>query len=225
MTIAENIRRIRRAAGMTQDEFGRLAGVSSMAVSQWENGRAIPRMGAVEKISLALRIAKSELIADDDVPDNAIIAARNHDRFSSESLSVKAASLAKVPLAGSTHAGKWNLPEEFDELPEVLVPQFLLDRDPESYAIEVDGDCMDRICPPGMVAIVQPGIPAKTGDIVVATIDNADSIMRRMTVINGDLILSPESHNPEHMNLYITAQDDRQEKVEHVAYFQSREAL
>ena len=104
MTIAENIRRIRRAAGMTQDEFGRLAGVSSMAVSQWENGRAIPRMGAVEKISLALRIAKSELIADDDVPDNAIIAARNHDRFSSESLSVKAASLAKVPLAGSTPA-------------------------------------------------------------------------------------------------------------------------
>lgn len=52
MTIAENIRRIRRAAGMTQDEFGRLAGVSSMAVSQWENGRAIPRMGAVEKKSL-----------------------------------------------------------------------------------------------------------------------------------------------------------------------------
>ena len=225
MTIADNIRRIRRAAGMTQDEFGRLADVSSMAVSQWENGRAIPRMGAVEKLSSALRIAKSEIIEDVVVPDSAIIAARDHDRFSSRSFSVKAASAAKVPLVGSTHAGKPHLPEDRDEFPEVLVPQFLLDRDPDSYALEVDGDCMDRICPPGMVAIVQPGIPAKSGDVVVATIDGADSIMRRMTVINGDLILSPESHNPEHVNLYITAQDDRQVKVEHVAYFQSRETL
>ena len=49
--------------------------------------------------------------------------------------------------------------------------------------------------------------------------------MRRMTVINGDLILSPESHNAGHENMYIAAQDDRQVHVEHVAYFQSREAF
>lgn len=62
-TIAENIKRIRtNKAGMTQEEFGKLAGVSSMAVSQWENGRAVPRMGAVEKIASALNISKSEII-------------------------------------------------------------------------------------------------------------------------------------------------------------------
>ena len=225
MTIADNIRHIRQAAGMTQEEFGRLAGVSSMAVSQWENGRAVPRMGAVEKLSLALRIAKSEIIEEGVASDNASIVTRDHDRFSNGSFSVKASSMAGIPLVGSTHAGKPHLPEELDDFPEVLVPQFLIDRDPGSYALEVDGDCMDRICPPGMVAIVQPGVPAKSGDVVVATIDGADSIMRRMTVINGDLILSPESHNPKHVNLYITAPDNRQVKVEHVAYFQSREAL
>ena len=133
--------------------------------------------------------------------------------------------MGRVPLVGNTHAGKPCLPEELDEFPEVLVPQFLLDRDPGSYGLEVDGDCMDRICPPGMVAVVQPGVPANSGDVVVATIDGADSIMRRMTVINGDLILSPESHNPDHENMYIAAQDDRQVHVEHVAYFQSREAF
>lgn len=69
----------------------------------------------------------------------------------------------------------------------------------------------------------EPGVPAKSGDVVVATIDGADSIMRRMTVINGDLILSPESHNAGHENMYIASQDDRQVHVEHVAYFQSRE--
>ena len=218
MTIAENIKRIRAAAGMTQEEFGRLAGVSSMAVSQWENGRAVPRMGAVEKIASALRIAKSEIIEDD-----AGLAAKEHGRFPSGRIPVAGTPRAKVPLVGNTHAGKPCLPEELDEFPEVDVPQFLLDADPASYGLEVDGDCMDRVCPPGMVAVVQPGVAARSGDVVVATIDGADSIMRRMTVINGDLILSPESHNPDHENLYISATSDHAVHVEHVAYFQSRE--
>ncbi|WP_417042017.1 LexA family protein [Ellagibacter isourolithinifaciens] len=217
MTIAENIRRIRRSAGMTQEEFGKLAGVSSMAVSQWENGRAVPRMGAVEKIAASLRIAKSDII------EGEVLGADS--RFPSNRIPVKGMPMGRVPLVGNTHAGKACLPEELDEFPEVEVPQFLIDRDPGSYGLEVDGDCMDRVCPPGMVAVVQPGVPANSGDVVVATIDGADSIMRRMTVINGDLILSPESHNPDHENMYIAAQDDRQVHVEHVAYFQSREAF
>lgn len=217
MTIAENIRRIRRSAGMTQEEFGKLAGVSSMAVSQWENGRAVPRMGAVEKIAASLRIAKSDII------EGEVLGADS--RFPSNRIPVKGMPMGRVPLVGNTHAGKACLPEELDEFPEVEVPQFLIDRDPGSYGLEVDGDCMDRVCPPGMVAVVQPGVPANSGDVVVATIDGADSIMRRMTVINGDLILSPESHNPGHENMYIAAQDDRQVHVEHVAYFQSREAF
>lgn len=217
MTIAENIRRIRRSAGMTQEEFGKLAGVSSMAVSQWENGRAVPRMGAVEKIAASLRIAKSDIIEGEVLGVDS--------RFPSNRIPVKGMPMGRVPLVGNTHAGKACLPEELDEFPEVEVPQFLLDRDPGSYGLEVDGDCMDRVCPPGMVAVVQPGVPANSGDVVVATIDGSDSIMRRMTVINGDLILSPESHNPDHENMYIAAQDDRQVHVEHVAYFQSREAF
>lgn len=217
MTIAENIRRIRRSAGMTQEEFGKLAGVSSMAVSQWENGRAVPRMGAVEKIAASLRIAKSDII------EGEVLGADS--RFPSNRIPVKGMPMGRVPLVGNTHAGKACLPEELDEFPEVEVPQFLIDRDPGSYGLEVDGDCMDRVCPPGMVAVVQPGVAAHSGDVVVATIDGADSIMRRMTVINGDLILSPESHNPDHENMYIAAQDDRQVHVEHVAYFQSREAF
>lgn len=217
MTIAENIRRIRRSAGMTQEEFGKLAGVSSMAVSQWENGRAVPRMGAVEKIAASLRIAKSDII------EGEVLGADS--RFPSNRIPVKGMPMGRVPLVGNTHAGKACLPEELDEFPEVEVPQFLIDRDPGSYGLEVDGDCMDRVCPPGMVAVVQPGVAARSGDVVVATIDGADSIMRRMTVINGDLILSPESHNPDHENMYIAAQDDRQVHVEHVAYFQSREAF
>lgn len=65
MGIAENIRRIRTKSGLTQEEFGKAVGVSAMAVSQWENGRAVPRMGAVQAISDHFNISKSEIIDEE----------------------------------------------------------------------------------------------------------------------------------------------------------------
>lgn len=212
MTIGENIRRLRTNAGMTQEEFGRIAGVSAMAVSQWENDRAVPRMGAVEKIASSLKVSKAAVIDE-------------KESHHSKHLAVVGTPMGKVPLVGCTHAGSPILPEEVDEFPEVEIPQFLIDTDPESYGLSVDGDCMDRICPAGMVAVVQPNVAVRSGDVVVATIDGSDSIMRRATIINGDLILSPESNNVEHENLYISAHDDRSVNLKHVSWFQSRDSF
>lgn len=211
MGLADNIKRLRTNADLTQAKLAEMVGVTRATVTQWETGWSQPRMGAIEKLAEVFGVSLAALVSENTLPAN--------------SLPVKGMPMGRVPLVGNTHAGKACLPEELDEFPEVEVPQFLIDRDPGSYGLEVDGDCMDRVCPPGMVAVVQPGVAARSGDVVVATIDGSDSIMRRMTVINGDLILSPESHNPDHENMYIAAQDDRQVHVEHVAYFQSREAF
>lgn len=211
MGLADNIKRLRTNADLTQAKLAEMVGVTRATVTQWETGWSQPRMGAIEKLAEVFGVSLAALVSENTLPAN--------------SIPVKGMPMGRVPLVGNTHAGKACLPEEIDEFPEVEVPQFLIDRDPGSYGLEVDGDCMDRVCPPGMVAVVQPGVAARSGDVVVATIDGADSIMRRMTVINGDLILSPESHNPDHENMYIAAQDDRQVHVEHVAYFQSREAF
>ena len=211
MGLADNIKRLRTNADLTQAKLAEMVGVTRATVTQWETGWSQPRMGAIEKLAEVFGVSLATLVSENTLPAN--------------SFPVKGMPMGRVPLVGNTHAGKACLPEELDEFPEVEVPQFLIDRDPGSYGLEVDGDCMDRVCPPGMVAVVQPGVAARSGDVVVATIDGSDSVMRRMTVINGDLILSPESHNPDHENMYIAAQDDRQVHVEHVAYFQSREAF
>lgn len=212
MGLSENIKRLRTDADMTQAKLADLVGVTRATVTQWETGWSQPRMGALEKIADVFGVSMSMLVADgNQLPSNA--------------LPVRGMPMAKVPLVGSTHAGRPELPDCPDEFPLVDVPQFLIDRDPGSYGLSVDGDCMDEVCPPGMVAVVQPSVPARSGDVVVATIDGAESIMRRMTVINGDLILSPESHCKEYENIYIASTDERAVHVEHVAYFQSREAF
>ena len=66
MSIAENIKRIRLEHGLSQTELGKIAGVSDKAVSTWELGIKVPRMGAVEKMANYFGIAKSAIV--DDAP-------------------------------------------------------------------------------------------------------------------------------------------------------------
>lgn len=51
MSIGRNIKRLRELKQLSQEEFGKIAGVSSKAVSTWENDIKVPRMGAIQKIA------------------------------------------------------------------------------------------------------------------------------------------------------------------------------
>lgn len=62
--IGWSIRSFREERGMTQRQLGEIAGVSGMAVSQWENGRAVPRMGAIQRMSDYFRVPKSRIMGD-----------------------------------------------------------------------------------------------------------------------------------------------------------------
>lgn len=63
----DNIRRLRESHGMTQADIAKIAGVTDKAVSTWENGLKIPRMGALEKIAAYFGVTKSALVDDADI--------------------------------------------------------------------------------------------------------------------------------------------------------------
>ncbi len=65
MSIGKNIRKLREEHGLSQEEFGKIAGVSDKAVSTWENDTKIPRMGSIQKIADYFGIKKSDLIEDE----------------------------------------------------------------------------------------------------------------------------------------------------------------
>lgn len=50
MSLADNIRRIRLGAGMTQHEFAQALGVNPMTVSKWERGVLRPSAGMKERM-------------------------------------------------------------------------------------------------------------------------------------------------------------------------------
>lgn len=64
MSISDNIKRIREEHKLTQEEFGKVAGVTDKAVSTWELGIKAPRMGTVQKISEYFNIPKSAILDD-----------------------------------------------------------------------------------------------------------------------------------------------------------------
>ena len=64
MDVGESIRKLRLENLLTQEQFGRIAGVSAMAVSQWECGRAVPRMGAIQRLSDHFGVPKSTIMGD-----------------------------------------------------------------------------------------------------------------------------------------------------------------
>ena len=64
MSIAYNIKKLREEHGLSQAEFGAIAGVSDKAVSTWELGLKVPRMGAIQKLADHFGITKSYIIED-----------------------------------------------------------------------------------------------------------------------------------------------------------------
>lgn len=213
MSIADNIRRIRSASGLSQEEFGKIAGVSSMAVSQWENGRAVPRMGAVQKIADHFHISKGEVIDEKDarpsMPANAIL---------------PRPSTAYAPLLGRVHAGDAQEPDVLDE--RVPVPEDVIARHPSAYFLQVEGQCMSRVYPEGCYILIDPDREPQNGSIAVVSIDGADYVMRRMYRGATTLVLSPESWDEGFEDIVISQGDERTVEFHGVVvWFQSSEEM
>ena len=195
MSIARNIRAVRTRNNLTQEEFGEIVGVSSMAVSQWETGRAVPRMGAVQKISDYFHILKSNLIEDNGM-----------DNTSQSSLHKLTAigSTATLPLRtlGKVHAGVMDDDAVCDD-EEVQVPERVVLAYPDAFLLRVEGNCMDRVIPEGSHVVVAPHKVPTNGSIVVIRDDTYEAIMRRYYKGSSALMLSPDSYEEEYQDIIV----------------------
>ena len=189
MSIARNIRAVRTRNNLTQEEFGEIVGVSSMAVSQWETGRAVPRMGAVQKISDYFHISKGSLIDEDS------------------------STLTKLPISGSTatlplrtlgkiHAGVMDNDNMCDN-EEIQVPERVVLAYPDAFLLRVKGNCMDRVIPEGSHVVVAPHKEPTNGSIVVIHDDAHEAIMRRYYKGSSALMLSPDSYEEGYQDIIV----------------------
>src|SRR4051812_23583749 len=55
VSLGKNIRRLRRAAELTQDQLGDILGVGQPAVSKWERDEAQPSASDLPRLAIAIR--------------------------------------------------------------------------------------------------------------------------------------------------------------------------
>ena len=192
MAIADNIKRLRLKRDWTQEHLADLVGVTRSTVTQWETGWSQPRMGAVEKLAAAFGVSVADMVDDGqrELPRGAILPRKSKAAY--------------APLLGRVHAGDPQDPDVVDG-PMVELPESIAEAHPRAYFLEVEGDCMDRVYPEGCLILVDTDREPQNGSIAAVSIDGADYVMRRLLRTSNTMVLAPESFNPEHEDIVVTA--------------------
>lgn len=210
---SNRLKELRESVGLSQKKMAGTLGISESAYQNYEYGireipsrviaRACETYGCNFDWLVGLDEESSSLISGKLVPPPALRPFKN-------SRSVKGMEMGYVPLRGRVHAGPFTYPESLEAREElVLAPQFLIDADPDLYACEVEGDCMNKVYPEeNCIIFVSPNKEPQNGSIAVVTLDGCDALVRRMYRTPHTLVLSPESWNEEHSDIVITQESD-----------------
>lgn len=204
MSIADVLRRLLEANDINQASLARIAGVSDATVSLWLSNVRKPSIDALQRISEHFGVSSDELLG----------------MSSAKYLSADAPKKAYMPLYGRVHAGTVQEPDIVEH--DVPVPYEVWRRHRGAILLEVEGDCMSRVLPPGCLVIVDKTMQPSSGSIVVAALDN-EYVIRRYSRGANTLMLSPDSYNQDWQDIVIT--DDTVELVGVVVWYQPREEL
>lgn len=192
MGLPENIDALLVKHDLTQEALARIAGVTPGSVTGWRKG-ARPRHDAISNICEYFNISEDDLLSD-----RYGLAAKEHGRFDSVSLPAGAIPVyssgeATVPLLtlGRVHAGA--LADEEEIAHRVEVPASVCAGHPRAFALEVEGDCMNRVIPEGSHVLVDPDRQPANGSIAVVETEDYRAVMRRWYKGSTKLMLSADS--------------------------------
>lgn len=190
--IAANIKALRERFGVTQRELAEAVGVTENAVSKWETGYSVPRMGAIEKIATHYGVTIRSIVDDDG---------------------------AGIPLLAMPRTRDEDGLQAVEGL--VPVPYEVWRDHPRGYFLKVKGQQMNRLYPEGSLILVVPDVEPSSGSIVVARLDGGDYVMRRLYRGASVLVLSPDSWEEGYDDIVIAGDDHTVEFVGSVVWFQA----
>lgn len=221
MAIKENIEAILMEFDINQDGLARIAKVSPSSVTGWMQG-SMPGKKARANMCSALGITE-----DDILSERSGMAAKRSGGLrggTKTPVTYEVVGSVEVPVYGKVHAG---ILSEHDEVVDTTrIPDFVAAQSPNVFVVHSEGDCMDKDFGVNDDLVINPDKEPVNGSIVVAILDGAEYIVRRLFKTAQTLILAPNSHNPEHKDIVITADSGRTVEIGGVVIWnQSRKLL
>lgn len=184
-TIGEKIKGARLAAGISQNQLAKRAGISQAGLSAIESTTKSPSVDTLERIANALKIPLQELLSSEN-PSRAAVDGKRW-----------------IPVLGNVQAG---IPSEaienildYEEIDEVMASSG------EYFALQVRGDSMEPKFSAGDVVIVRKQDDADSGDIVVALVNGDSATIKRLKKQSGGILLI--ASNPSYDPLFYSNRD------------------
>ena len=201
MSIAYNIKMLRTSHKLSQSELGKIAGVSDKAVSSWETGGKIPRMGAIQKIADYFGITKSDIIEDySDTNTSKTFESSNINPAPAEitsniSMVNGGQNIYSIPVFGTVSAGFGTYAESeiIDYIPVVINNPADVE---DTISIKVAGDSMYPMISDNDIIIVRRQTSVDSGDIAVVLVDNTEGLAKR--VVYGSTWIELQSINEQY---------------------------
>ena len=187
MAIKDNIKNLRTARQLSQDDLAKAIGCTNKAVSTWEKGTREPRMGAIQKMADFFGVPKSVIIEDD--PQD-IYHLTNYVALQKK----------KIPLLGKVAAGE---PIYADEHIEEYLPA---NEDVHAdFALRIQGDSMINAgIEDGNIVFVKKQDEVEQGQIAVVLREDSATVKR---FYRTETMIQLIAENPKYPPIIIQESD------------------
>lgn len=181
----------RNAKGWSQKDLAKKIGTTQQQIARYESGANDVKSSVLLKLSAALGVTVSYLLALDDDPSF---------------VSVVSSDTVPVPVLGRIAAGTpraaFSQSDDYHDTQRGLVASH-----PHAFWLVVAGNSMNRLFPEGALVLVDPDVEVRSGDVGAIFVNGDDATIKRVYFENGTVRLHPESWDPEYRDRTIDPSD------------------
>lgn len=186
--VTQRLKELRKQAHqMTQAEAAERLGIAPSTFASYEQGTREPDNAMLKSIADLFHVSTDYLLGKADQPDpldKLIANTQKHMDLATE----------PIQVYGTIHAGNAAWADE-DIIGEVMVsPQFIQKYGYQNlFALQVNGESMNKRIPNGYVAVFAKDIEPESGDVVAVLIDGQDAMIKVFRRTSQAVIFQPDS--------------------------------
>lgn len=176
--IGKRIKELRKQKKLTQTDLSKLTGYKQNTISSHENGtRGLDELDIMNYCE-ALGVTPTDL-------------------FQKEQPQIETLPVKKIPVVSQISAGLPIYSEE-NLVDYIYFSKEKLSDDKEEFGLKVSGDSMNKIFDEGDVVVIEKDSIVENGQLGVVMINGYNGTVKRIRYNNDQIILIPESNNPNH---------------------------
>ncbi|UXS57033.1 helix-turn-helix domain-containing protein [Staphylococcus delphini] len=177
--MAKNISRLMKENNIDRKKLSNDLKVKYTTLSDWINAKTYPRIDKIELLADYFNVTKADLVED-------------KEKQVLETLPVK-----KIPVVSKISAGMPIYTEE-NLIDYIYFATKNLNSNKEEFGLYVSGDSMDKLFQEGDIVVVEKDAVVENGQLGVVMINGYNATVKRVRYNNDQIILIPESNNPQH---------------------------